>query len=405
MPQRRIRTAPTSAWSMPSSRRSRRRRSSGASLAAASLELLAVELAEHEPADVVKEGGGRQLVALVQAGDLGDAVGGVADRDARGGGSARGARPGARAARAGRRSPSGGERARRRSTLSASIASGTPATRPGGPLPLFAACITAIASAASDSTASATSPVEEPGARGADQPAASLGQRRQRATASNASASRRPPAPARRARPFPFVALDSLIVPMSSSRRAGAAPRAHPSIGSRAPHGLAAGAPIAQASAQARPERGSTRSVRSRPSAASESKIPGRDRGPGDRDPERLVERRSALTPSRSTSASSAPRAPRLERLGRAQDLERRASAGSPRRLHQLRPGLLVVDRRLEQEADQRPDLVERLRLVLGDRARGAQRARGRRRLARGPRLRGRAATASAYSSSGSSRM
>ena len=60
---------------MPSSRRSRRARSSGDSPARSERVLVAVELGEHQLADVVKQGGDRELVALRQPRDLADPLG------------------------------------------------------------------------------------------------------------------------------------------------------------------------------------------------------------------------------------------------------------------------------------------------------------------------------------------
>ena len=75
-PQRRARTPPTSAWSTPSSRRSRWMRSSGVRARPVDLLRIAgVGVHEDELADVVQQRGDHQAVAVLVAGLGGEAVG------------------------------------------------------------------------------------------------------------------------------------------------------------------------------------------------------------------------------------------------------------------------------------------------------------------------------------------
>ena len=67
---------------MPSSRRSRRACSSGDSPRRLERLLVAVQLGEHQLADVVKEGRDGELVALRQPGHLADPLGADPHRDA-----------------------------------------------------------------------------------------------------------------------------------------------------------------------------------------------------------------------------------------------------------------------------------------------------------------------------------
>ena len=125
----------------------------GRRLAVAEDPLVArVEADQDELADVVQQGGGRELVA---AGDVGEVGDGSRPRGAsrpRGGGSAPAGAPRRRPAGRARRLVSdagdGPDAGRRQS----STASGTLEIRPRGPPPLFAVRITAIAIAVSDST-------------------------------------------------------------------------------------------------------------------------------------------------------------------------------------------------------------------------------------------------------------
>ena len=80
-PQRRVRTPPTRAWSMPSSRRSAVDAVVGRAAAAVeALGVAGVQAGEHGPADVVEDRGEGELVAVAVAGDLGDPVGRPLDR-------------------------------------------------------------------------------------------------------------------------------------------------------------------------------------------------------------------------------------------------------------------------------------------------------------------------------------
>jgi hypothetical protein len=112
-------------------------------------------------------------------------------------------------------------------------ASATAAARPGGPSPLLAARITAIASAASDSTAAIISALE-------GIPCSQTRTSRRRAsasagsseTASNALARRWPPAPLRRPPACGEGALEFLIVVgVTSMLRDRLAVSSHPLIG------------------------------------------------------------------------------------------------------------------------------------------------------------------------------
>ena len=159
-----------------------RTRSSGGCATRVGVLLVAVELDDHQPADVVQQGRDRELVAAAGAGRARRPARRRCERRRRGGGSAPGARPSAPGCV---EEVVGLELARRasgsRRGCSSSTASRTPPTRPAGPPPLLAARMTAIASAASDSIASETSPGDGALALAdVEQPASRLGQRRQR---------------------------------------------------------------------------------------------------------------------------------------------------------------------------------------------------------------------------------
>ena len=276
--------------------------------------------------------------------------------------------------------------------------------RPRGPLPLFAACITAIASAASASTASAISPVDVAGCSASrrTRPRASA-RAGMLEIASNAAARRRPRRPS--GAPWsPYSTLLSFPVLIHSpsvmpSARRPPAPCAHHL------HRQERRDCLAQACVRRGRSSASMRaSVSSRPSAAIESKIPGDTVVPVIATRMRLVELLRLRAESLQQTRSAPPRSRRrLEGLALGQQGPRLAeerlrlgpSGTSPARL-------VVVDRRLEQEADQRPDLGQGLRLVLGDRAGRPEPLV----IVRAPPERaGDPATASVYSSSGSSRM
>ena len=113
--------------------------------------------------------------------------------------------------------------------------------------------------------------------------------------------------------------------------------------------------------------------VSSRPSTESDSKIPGETVVP-------VIATRSGwktcfgLAPCSSTTARSAASiASGSKSSTRAQRLERRLEQRPRLGRHHLLPRLRVVDGVVEEEADQRPDLGQRLRLLLGDLARRAQ--------------------------------
>ena len=81
-PQRRASTPPTSAWSTPSSRRSRWMRSSGVRASPWTWPRVArVGVHQHELADVVQQRGDQQAVAVLVAGLGGEAVGGALGGD------------------------------------------------------------------------------------------------------------------------------------------------------------------------------------------------------------------------------------------------------------------------------------------------------------------------------------
>ena len=75
------------------------------------------------------------------------------------------------------------------------------------------------------------------------------------------------------------------------------------------------------------------------------------------------------LTPSRSTTARSAASTRRgVEGLGGGQRVARGAQPVEPAVVHHLLPGLLVELLALDQEAGQRPEVGQRLELLLADR-------------------------------------
>src|SRR5436190_7023076 len=76
-PQRRARTPPTSAWSTPSSRRSRSIRSSGVFASPwILLRISRVGVDQHELADIVQQRGGREPIASVVLKFLHEAIAG-----------------------------------------------------------------------------------------------------------------------------------------------------------------------------------------------------------------------------------------------------------------------------------------------------------------------------------------
>ena len=116
-------------------------------------------------------------------------------------------------------------------------------------------------------------------------------------------------------------------------------------------------------------------SVSSRPSTATVSKMPGRDRAARQRDPQRLVDlRRLAARAARRSRSSAASIRADLERLGSA------ASASRTSREHRapvlVEPALArrrVVGRAVVDEAAQRPEVGKRLELLGADRGRRAK--------------------------------
>ena len=181
-PQRRARTPPTSAWSTPSSRRSRWMRSSGVRASPWTWPRVArVGVHQDELADVVQQRGDQQRVAVL-----------VADLDGRAGRRRAGWRRACRRKRSGAASQPGVRskkskvRARAASASTASgerssTASTTDSTLPRVlPSTWLARRRTAITSATSDSTAATTSPGEIRSSRHEAQHAvARLGQRRE----------------------------------------------------------------------------------------------------------------------------------------------------------------------------------------------------------------------------------
>ena len=110
----------------------------------------------------------------------------------------------------------------------------------------------------------------------------------------------------------------------------------------------------------------------------------GRHGRAGDRDAQRLEELAGLRSEPLEQLRQGASSVGLVERLDRREALAAAGGEVAGRLgVHHLRPRLLVVDRRLEEEADQRPELGEGLRLLLGDRA--------------GPRERSRSAAASAW--------
>ena len=346
----------------------------------------------------MKQGGDRQLVALGQPGELADPLGRDADRDGVAAKALVALRPQARVleevvgVEAGRRA------SRTPSSCSASIASRTPADAAGGAV--------AVVGGAHDRDRERGVGLDRLGevaGRGglalaeAEQAPAGLGERRQ--LRDRVERGGEPSPAALRARRS-FRSLWSLSSYLLDHLRRRAHARVHPLDRQHGPLVLAVGRRDSGGdSARRRARRGLDPRRRrcSRPSTASDSKIPGETVVPGDRDPQRLVElarlRTRGARPARPSSRSS---------VGGVEGLDRRAAPPAPPRaappasgVHHLRPGALVVDRRLEQEADQRPELGQRLRLLLGDRAGRAQRARGRPPPPRGPRARAAAAAAS----------
>ena len=182
-PQRRARTPPTSAWSTPSSRRSRWMRSSGVRAPLWTwLRVAGVGVHEDELADVVQQRRDHQAVAVLVADLGGEPVGGALRRDA------------VQAEALGRGVPDGraleevegarprGERLRRpRARAARRPRRPTRPCRGSCPRPGWPRRSTAITSATSDSTAATTSPVRDALLLDeAQQAVAGLGQRRER---------------------------------------------------------------------------------------------------------------------------------------------------------------------------------------------------------------------------------
>src|SRR4051794_2178475 len=88
---------------------------------------------------------------------------------------------------------------------------------------------------------------------------------------------------------------------------------------------------------------------------------PRRDGTAGDRDAQRLVELAGLDLEALEQGGEGRLDLLRLEGVDGTESLLRDPQDLSGFRLHHLRPRLRIVDRRLEEEADQRPDLVERL--------------------------------------------
>src|SRR4051794_4367215 len=100
---------------------------------------------------------------------------------------------------------------------------------------------------------------------------------------------------------------------------------------------------------------------------------PRRDRRPSDRHPDRLVELAGLHVVLGEDPPQRGLQLLGLEGLGATERIECVAEQRKRAVLHHLLPRLLVGLRLLEDEVDQRPDLLERLGLLLGDLAGGAQ--------------------------------
>ena len=191
---------------MPSSRRSRRARSSGVLLAALAWGRVAVELRQDELADVVQERGHSELVALRQLRHFTDPLGGDAHGDSVSTEALIAIRDEARGAEHVVGIDRLGERAHRVHLQRLDRLAHAP-VRPEGPAPLLAARMTVIARAASASIASASSFDElawrshRPRRRRRASERAGI-----RDTSSKASARRLPPTPPRRSGAVVFVA-------------------------------------------------------------------------------------------------------------------------------------------------------------------------------------------------------
>src|SRR5215208_2821243 len=289
-----------------------------------------------------------------------------------------------------------------RSTLSTSTAWRTPRVRPCGPPPLLAARITWIARAASDSMAAATSSPD-----GAD---ASLARRRRcRASASagidetvsNAAARRFPPCPLLRSRVFdagfvfgragadpvrfrdrePLSLVAALVMGISTRTPSSAVEPWGLAIGCGfPPHSAWVGAPSRAVSGvepvQRRLDPAHGLLAAERRERVKDARRHG---GARDRDANRLVDVLRLAARPLDDWAERFLHGLRREAVGLPQGVEGLRQRIADVRLHHPLPGSRVVDGLGEEEADERPRLIERLCLVADDLAcRAAKRGRGR---------------------------